>query len=115
MKLKTLHRTGGLAALALTLSLGLAACGEDEPEAASSSGDDTSASETPTEETPADEGEAMADPAAQTYGDACGDVPADGDGSFNGMATAPVASAASANPLLQTLVAAVTAANLVSR
>ena len=36
-----------------------------------------------------------------------------GDGSFDGMATAPVASAASANPLLETLVAAVTAADLV--
>ena len=60
-----------------------------------------------------DDGDAMADPAAQTYGDGCASVPADGDGSFNGMATAPVASAASANPLLKTLVAAVTAADLV--
>ena len=43
----------------------------------------------------------------------CASVPADGDGSFNGMATEPVATAASANPLLKTLVAAVTAADLV--
>ncbi len=105
MKLSTLHRTGGLAALALTLSLGLAACGEDEEPTA---GSDTS--ETPAgEESPMEE----ASPEGQTYGAACGEVPTEGDGSFDGMATAPVASAASANPLLQTLVAAVTEADLV--
>jgi uncharacterized surface protein with fasciclin (FAS1) repeats len=54
-----------------------------------------------------------ADPAAQTFGPACGDVPADGAGSFVGMATEPVANAASANPLLSTLVTAVGAAELV--
>ena len=53
------------------------------------------------------------DPAANLYGPACGEVPTTGDGSVEGMATAPVASAASANPLLETLVAAVTAAELV--
>ena len=53
------------------------------------------------------------DPAAQTFGAACDAVPADGAGSFVGMATEPVATAASANPLLSTLVAAVTAADLV--
>ena len=53
------------------------------------------------------------DPMASTYGPACGDVPQSGDGSFAGMATAPVASAASANPLLTTLVKAVGAADLV--
>ena len=44
----------------------------------------------------------------QTFGAGCGEVPADGAGSFNGMVTDPVATAASANPLLKTLVAAVT-------
>ncbi len=51
--------------------------------------------------------------ADQVFGPACDQVPADGDGSFDGMATAPVASAASANPLLSTLVTAVTKAGLV--
>jgi uncharacterized surface protein with fasciclin (FAS1) repeats len=106
MKLQNLHRTGGLAALALTLSLGLAACGEDEP--ATTAGDDTSSSAPVEESEPMDDG-----PEAQTYGDACGEVPTSGDGSFDGMATAPVASAASANPLLSTLVTAVTEAELV--
>ena len=79
-----------------SLSLFLAACGsEDEP--------------TPAEETseaPAEE----ADPAANLVGPGCEDyasqVP-DGAGSVEGMAQDPVATAASNNPLLKTLVAAV--------
>jgi uncharacterized surface protein with fasciclin (FAS1) repeats len=112
VKLHTIYRTAGAATAVLTLSLGLAACGGDDAEP-SSAGDETTSEAPMTEETPMDEGSDMADPAAQTYGDGCASVPADGDGSFNGMATAPVASAASANPLLKTLVAAVTAADLV--
>ncbi len=57
---------------------------------------------------------AAATPAATgPTGPACSAVPADGAGSFNGMATAPAATAASANPVLSTLVAAVKAAGLV--
>jgi uncharacterized surface protein with fasciclin (FAS1) repeats len=109
MDLKKTTRTGGLAAMALTLCVGLAACGEED---AADAAPDTS-SESSMEESPM-EGEPMADgPAAQTYGPACGDVPDTGDGSFDGMATAPVASAAAANPLLSTLVTAVTEAELV--
>ncbi len=52
---------------------------------------------------------AMAD---APFGAACAAVPADGAGSFDGMATAPVATAASNNPVLSTLVTAVTAAGL---
>ena len=47
------------------------------------------------------------------FGPGCASVPTSGAGSFNGMETAPVATAASANPLLSTLVAAVKAAGLV--
>ena len=47
------------------------------------------------------------------FGDACAAVPADGPGSFDGMAEAPVATAASNNPVLATLVTAVTEADLV--
>ncbi len=49
----------------------------------------------------------------EPFGEACSAVPADGAGSFAGMAEVPVATAASANPLLSTLVTAVTAAGLV--
>ena len=45
-------------------------------------------------------------------GAACSAVPEDGAGSFAGMAQDPAATAASNNPLLSTLVAAVTAAGL---
>lgn len=105
MKLNTLRR-GTAAAAVLALSVTLAACGsEDEPE--DTAGDTTSQSP----EEPADEPteEETTDASAEVFGPACGEVPADGDGSFNGMVDDPVATAASANPLLQTLVAAVTA------
>jgi uncharacterized surface protein with fasciclin (FAS1) repeats len=46
-------------------------------------------------------------------GPGCAAVPTDGDGSFEGMADDPAATAASANPLLSTLVSAVTEAGLV--
>ena len=58
--------------------------------------------------TPVASGAAMAGPT----GPLCAAVPADGEGSVSGMADDPVGTAASNNPLLSTLVAAVTAANL---
>ncbi len=105
----TLRRAGGLAAVALTLTLGLSACGGDA-ESATGSGETTTQSEQPVEEESAPMEE---DASAETYGAGCAQVPTSGAGSFNGMATAPVASAASANPLLKTLVTAVTEADLV--
>ena len=114
MKRTTILRKTGLAAAAVSLSFGLAACGEDEPTAA----DTPSAEDTRMDDESSDMGDDTGDdmgddPEAQTYGAACGEVPTEGDGSFDGMATAPVASAASANPLLSTLVTAVGAADLV--
>lgn len=49
----------------------------------------------------------------QPFGTACAAVPKDGAGSFTGMAKDPVATAASNNPLLSTLVTAVKQAGLV--
>ncbi len=46
------------------------------------------------------------------FGPACAQVPTEGEGSVEGMADDPVATAASNNPLLSTLVTAVQAANL---
>jgi uncharacterized surface protein with fasciclin (FAS1) repeats len=54
----------------------------------------------------------MSNAGADTFGPGCKLIPSDGKGSFNGMATDPVATAASNNPLLKTLVAAVTQAGL---
>ena len=49
----------------------------------------------------------------QPFGPACSAVPKDGAGSFDGMAKDPVATAASHNPALSTLVTAVKKAGLV--
>ena len=51
--------------------------------------------------------------AMSDFGAGCASVPKTGAGSFTGMATAPVATAASANPVLSTLVTAVKKAGLV--
>jgi len=116
MNTKLRTRSLGLAALALTASMSLAACGSEE-EPASSASDDTTTSETPMEEetpteeeTPMESEEPMAD---GPFGPGCAGVPTSGEGSVEGMADDPVATAASNNPLLKTLVAAVTQAGLV--
>lgn len=101
-----LRRTSTTAALMLALSVSLVACGEDDDNGGSSSTDDT----TQTTEA-ADSGDQMS-AGDQAFGPGCSAIPADGAGSFDGMATEPVATAASANPLLKTLVAAVGEAGL---
>lgn len=122
MKGTTMKRTNlirpqavGLAALALTLSIGLSACGSEDDDNADTATEPTTSSTPMAEDTEPTE-EPMDEPtdgaAAGTFGPGCELVPADGAGSFEGMATEPVATAASANPLLGTLVAAVTAAEL---
>src|SRR3954452_16441099 len=94
-----------LSAIALGASLGLAACGSSASSSSTAADGGT---------TPSGTGSSSgADPAAQTFGDSCSAVPKSGPGSFTGMATAPVASAASANPVLSTLVTAVQKAGLV--
>jgi uncharacterized surface protein with fasciclin (FAS1) repeats len=91
----------GVAALALTAT------------ACSSSGSSSAAA--PASSAPASSMPASSAPASTTadFGPGCSSVPKSGAGSFTGMATAPVATAASANPVLSTLVAAVKKAGLV--
>ncbi len=111
-----------LGALAVSSTILLGACGSDSNEstdttvAAASETTIATATETVATETTvaaATETVAGADPKMLgAFGAACSAVPADGDGSFAGMAQAPAATAAAANPLLSTLVAAVTAAGL---
>ncbi len=57
--------------------------------------------------------QAQAEAPADPYGPACASVPKEGAGSLEGMAKDPVATAASNNPELSTLVDAVTKAGLV--
>jgi uncharacterized surface protein with fasciclin (FAS1) repeats len=95
----------GLAAFALTAT----ACSSS----GSSSSASAPASSMPAFSAPSSAGASA--PAATTadFGSGCSSVPKTGAGSFTGMATAPVATAASANPVLSTLVAAVKKAGLV--
>ncbi|MER6024316.1 fasciclin domain-containing protein [Streptomyces anulatus] len=102
------------AAIAVTaaavLPLTLTACGGDD--SSSDSAADKSSSSAPADEksSPAADGAAAAD---GPFGPACATVPKDGAGSFDGMAQDPVATAASNNPELSTLVTAVKKAGLV--
>ena len=96
-----------VAAMALALPLTLAACGSDTEST------DAGATSAPATSAPAaspSESESMS--SDMPFGAACDAVPADGAGSFDGMAQDPVATAASNNPVLETLVAAVGEAGL---
>jgi uncharacterized surface protein with fasciclin (FAS1) repeats len=99
------------------LSLTAAACGDDDADNTSTeapmSTDAPMSSDAPMSTdapgTTAMDGEMM----GSQFGPACSAVPADGEGSFGGMADDPAATAASNNPVLSTLVSAVDAAGLV--
>jgi uncharacterized surface protein with fasciclin (FAS1) repeats len=97
---------GALFPVALTLAVGLTACSSDSD---SSSASGSSSSPATSSSAASSSGAAMDQP----FGAACSQVPADGAGSFAGMATSPVATATSNNPVLSTLVQALSAANLV--
>ncbi|QBX55605.1 fasciclin domain-containing protein [Nocardioides seonyuensis] len=110
MKRTILNRSVGLAAIALTASMGLAACGSEDTDSAAAD-DTTSESSAPMEsESPMETEEAAM---AAPFGPGCAAVPTEGEGSVEGMADDPVATAASNNPLLTTLVTAVKKAGLV--
>ncbi len=97
-----------LLASVMGLTLALSACGSDEPSTDSAATEEATTEEETTEEETTEEAPAAEGP----FGAACAGVPTEGEGSVEGMADDPVATAASNNPLLTTLVAAVTAANL---
>jgi uncharacterized surface protein with fasciclin (FAS1) repeats len=95
--------------LSAALALGVVACGDDSDSTAG-----TSAGATPTTAmTASGSTGSMGDLTMTNYGPGCAAVPKDGAGSFSGMAKDPAATAASNNPALSTLVAAVKAAGLV--
>ncbi|REE95051.1 fasciclin domain-containing protein [Thermomonospora umbrina] len=95
------RRLMAAAAAGAVLTLATAACGGGDDGASAGAQDDRTTLEAP-----------KAAPAASPFGAACSAVPADGEGSFTGMADDPVATAASNNPVLSTLVTAVTKAGL---
>lgn len=110
---KNTHKRIASVAMVGLLSVGMAACSDTEepanptPSTGSSQTEDPAPTEEPTEE-PMAEGAA-----SQVFGPGCEAVPMDGKGSFDGMVKDPVATAASNNPLLSTLVTAVGEADLV--
>jgi transforming growth factor-beta-induced protein len=131
-------KTSKLLAACAVLSITAAACGSDddadapaateamEETAATEAMDDEAMADEAMEETPATDamdGDAMADDsmeegameegATEPSGPLCSAVPTDGEGSFAGMTDDPAGTAASNNPALSTLVAAVTEAGLV--
>src|SRR5690349_15595777 len=115
--MRTTLRSTGLAAVALTsaLSLSPAACGGSDSDGGSAADSATSSapSDPMTSDSSMGSDGAMADAGSQTFGAGCSAIPTSGAGSFDGMVKDPVATAASNNPLLSTLVAAVTKAGLV--
>jgi uncharacterized surface protein with fasciclin (FAS1) repeats len=99
MRTTTKSKSLAIAAVA-SLSLFTAACGSSSDDNASS---DSESSSTPSSEAASDAGADLVGPGCADYAKA---VP-DGSGSVEGMAQDPVATAASNNPLLKTLVQAV--------
>ena len=114
--MKSMKTRTGLVALAIALPLSLAACGSSSDNTAAAGGSTPAGTPADTmSSTPSDtmSSSASMDAASAVFGEGCVAVPKDGKGSFNGMATDPVATAASNNPLLSTLVTAVKQAGLV--
>lgn len=107
-RLTTTRTAAALAAI--TLPFALAACGGDSAGSSGSSSSATSSGSMGSDDSMTSSGGATE--AAAPFGEGCAAVPTSGKGSFDGMATEPVATAASNNPALKTLVKAVTEADL---
>ncbi|MEV8331521.1 fasciclin domain-containing protein [Streptomyces niveus] len=110
MKITRFQRAAVTVVAAVALPLALTSCssddGKDTKSESSSAAEDTAAPEDTADD-------AAGDSADAPFGPACASVPKTGPGSFDGMGQAPVATAASNNPELSTLVAAVKKAGLV--
>lgn len=110
MKYRLLATSGLAAGLALTA----AACSSSpSSSSASSPASSAPASSAPASSAASSAGASSGTTTTSDFGPGCASVPKSGAGSFSGMSTAPVATAASANPALSTLVTAVKKAGLV--
>jgi uncharacterized surface protein with fasciclin (FAS1) repeats len=113
---RSVRRGAVIAALAAAVPIGLAACGSTSTPSSAQAAPAPMSSPSSMSTGSSTSGP-MSSPSAGTMGEpfgvACSAVPKDGKGSFSGMATDPVATAASNNPVLSTLVTAVKAAGLV--
>ncbi|WP_327593245.1 fasciclin domain-containing protein [Streptomyces chartreusis] len=106
-----IHHAALAVTAAVVLPLALSACSDSGSDSASSGSSGESSATTLAAEGMGNS--ASAAPADAPFGPACSSVPDDGAGSFDGMAEDPVATAASNNPALSTLVTAVKRAGLV--
>ncbi|MES4891348.1 fasciclin domain-containing protein [Streptomyces sp. NPDC096012] len=108
-----IRRTTGLLAAAAVLPLALTACSSGSSDSGKS--DASGKAPAPATKGGDDMGGSTASASGldQPFGPACSAVPKNGAGSFDGMAKDPVATAASHNPALSTLVSAVKKAGLV--
>lgn len=106
-----IRRIATAVAAAAVLPLALSACSDDGGSSSKSDSDTKPSASAPV----SDDAMAGSTPSAADapFGPACASVPKDGAGSFDGMAKDPVATAASNNPALSTLVTAVKKAGLV--
>ena len=95
------------------LTMGLAACSSGSSGTSASSSSAASAKPSSSSSSMMSSAMPSGSTTAMNFGSGCASVPKSGAGSFSGMSTAPVATAASANPVLSTLVTAVKQAGLV--
>ncbi|MEU2427305.1 fasciclin domain-containing protein [Streptomyces sp. NPDC007851] len=108
-----IRRSAGLLAAAAVLPLALTACSSDSSDSGKSgSSNKASAPATKSSDDMGGGPSSNASSMDQPFGPACASVPKNGAGSFDGMAKDPVATAASNNPALSTLVTAVKKAGL---
>ncbi|MCW8098044.1 fasciclin domain-containing protein [Streptomyces tauricus] len=107
-----ISRIAVIVAAATVLPLSLSACSDSGSDSASSdSSSKASAAATESDDSMGSSGDTTS--SDEPFGPGCASVPKSGSGSFDGMAQDPVATAASNNPALSTLVTAVKKAGLV--
>ncbi|MEU7372200.1 fasciclin domain-containing protein [Streptomyces albidoflavus] len=104
-----IRRTAVAVAAAAILPVGLAACSSESGDKAAEAPSSAASQQSPEKSEGMDKDQTSNEP----FGPACSSVPKEGAGSFDGMAKDPVATAASNNPELSTLVTAVKKAGLV--
>ncbi|MDN5761473.1 MAG: fasciclin domain-containing protein [Microlunatus sp.] len=112
---RRIPRAARLAAItaAIVLPLGAAACGADNTSAGPAGGSTSAPASSPSMSAPMSPSPSTSVMSDKPFGPACSAVPTSGKGSFDGMSSEPVATAASNNPVLSTLVTAVKKAGLV--
>ncbi|MFI7382748.1 fasciclin domain-containing protein [Streptomyces sp. NPDC049813] len=104
-----LRRIAVAVTVSAVLPLALTACSDSDSKDKASDSASAGSSKASDPASPSDSMGTMTEP----FGPGCSAVPKDGAGSFDGMAKDPVATAASHNPALSTLVSAVKKAGLV--